>query len=72
MMLQLKLITIKKRFGIYKCGFCGNKWKAKTSDIKSNKIKSCGCYNTNLIRLRSLKHGKTGTKLYNNWNRYER
>ena len=57
----------KKRFGIYKCGFCGNEWKASTSDIKSNKIKSCGCYNIKLIKLRSLKHGKTGTKLYNNW-----
>ena len=34
----------KARFGIYKCGFCGNEFKATTYDINRGNTRSCGCY----------------------------
>jgi hypothetical protein len=57
----------RKRFGIYECGFCGNEFKANTSDIKSNKIKSCGCYHKLKVKEVNTKHNLVGTKLYNVW-----
>ena len=49
----------KIRFGIYKCGFCGNEFKANTYDINRGHTKSCGCY--------SKKHGLKNTRLYTIW-----
>lgn len=50
---------------------CGNYKKATTSDLKSNKIKSCGC----LLKERAIvfcknksKHNLTGTRIYRIWN----
>ena len=47
----------KKRFGIYKC-YCGNEFKANTSDVKANKIVSCGC---------SREASNTSHRLYATW-----
>ena len=33
----------RRRYGLYKCGHCGEEFKAKTTRIKSGVIKSCGC-----------------------------
>lgn len=33
----------RRRYGLYKCGHCGDEFKAKTTRIKSGVIKSCGC-----------------------------
>ena len=49
----------KARYGIYKCGFCGNNFKANTNDINRGHTKSCGCY--------SKKHGLKNTRLYSIW-----
>lgn len=35
--------TSKVRYGIYKCPFCNEEFKAATPDIKSKRIISCGC-----------------------------
>ena len=53
----------KRRFGLYKCGFCGTKFKARTSSVKFGDIKSCGCYK----KQAPTKHNLVGTKLYNVW-----
>ena len=53
----------KVRFGLYKCGFCGTKFKARTSSVKFGDIKSCGCYK----KQAPTKHNLVGTKLYNVW-----
>ena len=50
----------KARYGLYRCGLCGKEWKTCSSSVKSNKIKSCGCY--------SIKHGLIHTRLYSIWN----
>ena len=57
----------KSRFGIYKCGFCGNEFKADTGNINSGHTKSCGCYNIKRLRESNTKHGLIDTRLYAVW-----
>ena len=57
----------KTRFGIYKCGFCGTKFRANTDNVVRGKTKSCGCYNIKRLKERGANHGLKGTRLYNIW-----
>ena len=57
----------KKRFGLYKCGFCGSEFKTDTNSIKSKNTKSCGCYNIKKLKERSANHGLKGIRLYSIW-----
>ena len=57
----------KRRFGIYKCGFCGNEFKAQVRYINSGAIISCGCYNKQLVKDRNTEHGLKNTRLYKIW-----
>ena len=52
----------KHRYGLYKCGLCGNKFKASTYDINRGYIKSCGCK-----KLLSQSQSLSNTKLYEVW-----
>ena len=56
-----------RRYGIYKCGFCGNKFKACISHIKSKNTKSCGCYNKRITGELNKTHGLGYTRLYRIW-----
>jgi hypothetical protein len=55
------------RFGIYKCGFCGTRFKANTYDINRGHIKSCGCYNKKRTKEGNTKHGLGATRVYTIW-----
>ena len=55
----------KYRFGIYKCGLCGNEFKAITQNILRGKTKSCGCYQKRIASETPKTHGLVGTRLYN-------
>ena len=57
----------KVRFGLYKCGLCGNKFKADTGNIKSEHTKSCGCYHKRRASETHKTHGLRSTRLYNTW-----
>ncbi len=57
----------KKRFGIYKCGFCGTKFRADTYDINSGHSKSCGCYQKRRASESTKTHGLIETRLYRLW-----
>ena len=57
----------KYRFGIYKCGFCGNEFKAQVQHINSGATKSCGCYNKRRTKEVNTKHGLIETRLYRIW-----
>ena len=57
----------KTRFGLYKCGFCGNKFKTHTNSIKNKNTKSCGCYSKRITKETNTKHGLKATRLYNTW-----
>ena len=59
----------KKRvtYGIYKCGFCGNEFKALVRHINSGNTKSCGCYQKRRVSESHKTHGLNGTRIYNIW-----
>ena len=60
----------KRRFGIYKCGFCGTEFKACTYSINSGHSKSCGCYHKKLkSEGMNIKHNLSNTRLYNTWSK---
>ena len=60
----------KTRFGIYKCGFCGTEFKARTSSVKFGYTKSCGCYQKKCkAEGMNRKHNLTNTRLYNTWSK---
>ena len=62
MMFPTEKSKVKSRYGLYKCGFCGNEFRSRVHDVKSNKIKSCGCKN-----FLSQPHNLSNTKLYEVW-----
>ena len=57
----------KIRFGIYKCGFCGNEFKAQVQHINRGATISCGCYNKRIASETHKTHGLTETRLYGVW-----
>ena len=57
----------KRRFGIYKCGFCGTKFKANTQNILRGNTWSCGCYQKRRASETNKTHGLIGIKLYYTW-----
>ena len=58
----------KRRFGTYKCGFCGNEFKAQVRYINSGAIKSCGCLKEKISKEgTNRKHSLTNTRLYVVW-----
>jgi len=50
----------KTRFGLYKCGYCGNEFKSCTYSVKAGLVKGCGCL--------SYKHTFYHHPLYVTWN----
>ena len=58
----------KFRYGIYKCGFCGNNFKARVQHINSGNTKSCGCYQKRRTSETHKTHGLVGTtRIYSIW-----
>ena len=59
MMFHTESSKRKYRFGIYKCGFCGEDFRTQINNVKNGNTKSCGCH--------TKKHGLKNTRLYNIW-----
>ena len=57
----------KYRFGIYKCGFCGEEFRTQIKSVKRGGTKSCGCYNKRRASETHKTHGLGSTKLYMVW-----
>ena len=57
----------KRRFGIYKCGFCGTKFRACINSVKQGNSKSCGCYQKRRTSESHKTHGLKNTRLYSIW-----
>lgn len=57
-----KISKQKRRYGIYKC-HCGFEFIAQTTQVKSGKTKSCGCYKIALL----TSHGLHKHPLYKVW-----
>ena len=58
---------IKHRYGLYKCGLCGNEFKASTYSINRGDTKSCGCYQKRRTSETHKTHGLRSTRLYRIW-----
>jgi DNA-directed RNA polymerase subunit RPC12/RpoP len=57
----------KRRYGIYKCGFCGTEFKAITNSINSGHTKSCGCYQKRRVKETNTKHNLSYTRIHKIW-----
>ena len=57
----------KRSYNLYKCGFCGNEFKAQVRYINSGAIISCGCYRKKVSSELNKTHGLGYTRLYNIW-----
>jgi hypothetical protein len=57
----------KVRFGLYKCGFCGSEFRARTQHILRGNTKSCGCYKKRTTSETHKTHGLGCTRLYDIW-----
>ena len=67
MMFHTETSKWKSRYGIYKCGFCGNEFKAYTRGILRGKTRSCGCYHKRRASETHKTHGLRSTRLYDIW-----
>ena len=57
----------KRRYGLYKCGFCGSEFKTRTQNILRDTTKSCGCYQKRRVKELKEIHGLCNTRLYTIW-----
>jgi hypothetical protein len=57
----------KARYGIYKCGFCGEEFRAQICSVKNGNTKSCGCYKKRRSKEVNTKHGLGCTRLCAVW-----
>ena len=61
---------LEKKWGKWlvkvKCD-CGTEKTVYLYDMQREKVKSCGCLNKELAKLRATKHGMKGTKIYGTW-----
>ena len=57
----------KKRFGLYKCGFCDKEFKTTINRVNTGTTKSCGCFKKERTRKVSSTHNLTKTRQYNIW-----
>lgn len=68
MMFMAEKSKYKTRFGLYKCGFCGNNFKASIPSVKYGNTKSCGCYKKQVIKNgANKKHNLCNTRIYKIW-----
>lgn len=64
MLFPKEMSKYKARYGIYKCKYCENTFKAQSRDVKNGKTQSCGCYQ----KQKATKHGMFYHRLYSVWN----
>ena len=57
-----KTSKYKKRYGIFKCQYCGKEFKASQGDVKQGRTKSCGCLHGGKVT-----HGLRYHKHYDTW-----
>ena len=57
----------KARFGIYKCGFCGEEFRTQINSVKNGDTKSCGCHRRRTTSETHKTHGLSNTRLGRIW-----
>lgn len=65
----VKYIGIKDTHKAYLCKCdCGNEKIMKSSDLRSGRVRSCGCYRTQYMINKNTTHGLRKHRLYGIWN----
>jgi hypothetical protein len=72
MMFATKNSKQKTRFGLYKCGFCGEEFRTQISNVKNGSTKSCGCYMKRRASETHKTHGLGSTRLSTIWREIKR
>jgi len=67
MMFATESSKYKSRYGLYKCGLCGNEFRTRVQCINSGGTKSCGCYKKRRVSETHKTHGLKTTRLYGIW-----
>lgn len=62
----------KFRYGLYKCGLCGTKFKTIIAGVKRGNTNSCGCYHKLKVSESNKKHGLGSTRLSTIWREIKR
>ena len=62
----------KRRFGIYKCGFCGEEFRTQINSVKRGGTNSCGCYKKRITGKLNKTHGLGRTRLSTIWREIKR
>ena len=62
----------KARYGLYKCGFCGEEFRTQIVNVKSGYTNSCGCYRKKVSSELNKTHGLIKTRLYYIWSEIKR
>jgi hypothetical protein len=57
----------KRRYGIFKCGFCGEEFKAQICNVKNGNTKSCGCHQKRRVSETNTKHNLSYTRIHKIW-----
>lgn len=58
---------VKRRFGIYKCGYCGTEFKANSFSTQNGNTNSCGCLQRKRASMAHITHGLAKNKIYGSW-----
>lgn len=76
---KFERLTVLRREGMkgnlvaYRCLCdCGAETVVRGSDLRSGNTKSCGCYNIDRLRERSITHGLTGKPGFSQWRHQQR
>ena len=72
MMFTTEISKHKRRFGLYKCGFCGSEFKTILHNVKRGYIKSCGCHRKRRSSETHKTHGLGSTRLSTIWREIKR
>ena len=57
----------RRRYGLYKCGLCGEEFRTHIKNVKNGNTKSCGCYQKRRTSESHKTHGLKNTRLYSIW-----
>jgi hypothetical protein len=60
-------LTVNKRRRFYCLCDCGNYVTTQLDSLRTNRTKSCGCWNVDINTLVHTSHGKSFSKLYRIW-----
>ena len=63
MMYTTEKSKVRRRYGIFKCQYCGKEFKTNFRSVKRGSTRSCGC----IVNKHKITHGLTTHRFYGTW-----